>query len=66
MADGGREGDFGRGERVGGGDEDVEVPETGWVGEVSAVELAGKVGYGYFRGEGGREYLRKLCRGNLS
>lgn len=29
VADGGCEGDFGRGERVGWRDEDVEVPETG-------------------------------------
>lgn len=29
VADGGCEGDFGRGERVGGRDEDVEAPETG-------------------------------------
>ena len=30
VADGGCEGDFGRGVGVGGRDEDVEVPETGW------------------------------------
>lgn len=30
MADGGGKGDSGRGERVGGRDKDVEVPETGW------------------------------------
>lgn len=31
VADGRREVDFGRGERVGGRDEDVEAPETGFV-----------------------------------
>ena len=41
MADGGCEGDFGRGERVGWRDEDVEVPETGCGEVLSVVGAAG-------------------------
>ncbi len=53
VADGSCEGDSGRGEGIGGRDEDVEVPETGWEGSIS-------------RGAGGKSVMAAVGRGAVT
>ncbi len=53
VADGSCEGDSGRGEGIGGRNEDVEVPETGWEGSISR-GAGGKIVTAAVVGGGGR------------